>query len=311
MLAKNPKLLCASCLLAAGLVSSVNTSAQTLYGASNGMSGGAGISNFYTIDAATGNASLVGSIGFENVTGMACLADGRLVASARGDAVVSPGPSAILIEIDPVSGAGSLIGTIGDLNAGDDCGRMPGLTYDGVSGNLYAYGDFCNAGFEGLFTVDPNTGAGTSVGPTGYSGGGNGLAAEPGTGTLYATPFDFGSLITINPVTGAGTDVPGSAGNVPFRVNSLTFDPGSGALYGSWNDSTVSGESYLVTINTADGFTTTVGTTVTNLDAISFPCGPPPPPLIIPTTNKVGLFALAMLMLVFAWVWRRRMGAES
>ena len=292
-------------VLAVGLPPSAPLSAQNLYGAANGMSGGIGPSDFYTIDPADGTATLVGPIGFDNVTGMACLSDGRLVASVNGDSVQPPGPVALLIEIDPTDGAGTLIGTIGDLNAGG-CGRMPGITYDATSGILFGYGDFCAADPEGLFTVDPMTGAGTSVGATGYTGGGNGLAAEPGTGTLYATPFDDESLITIDPMTGMGTEVPGSAGNVPFRVNSLAFDEGTGVLYGSWNDGV--GAS-LVTIDTADGTTATVGPTITGLDALVFECAPAEPetPIVeIPTLGGAGLALLALLIAAGAWAALRR-----
>ncbi len=204
-------------------------------------------------------------------------------------------------------GAGTLIGTIDDLGNGGNCGRMPDITYDAVTGNLFGYADFCNTGFEGLYTVDPDTGAGTSVGPSGYSGGGNGMAAEPGTGTLCATPFDTGSLVIIDPDTGNGTDVPGSAGNVPFRVNSLVFHPDTGVLYGSWNDPTTGGN--LVTIDTADGSSTTIGQTVAGLDGLTFECaaaGPDTPIVEVPTVSGMGLALLALLLAASAWMMMRR-----
>ncbi len=307
-MATNLRLSTLMTMLAIGVLLSAPLAAQTLYGASNGTPGNPGISDLYTIDADTGAATLVGSIGFENVTGMSCF-EGRLVASTRGDAVVPPGPSAVLVEIDPATGAGTLIGTIDDLGNGGNCGRMPDITFQSEgrgTGQLFGYADFCNAGFEGLYTVDPDTGAGTSVGPSGYSGGGNGLAAEPGTGTLYATPFDAGSLVIIDPVTGAGTDVPGSAGNVPFRVNSLAFHPDTGVLYGSWNNTT---DSWLVTIDTADGTTTTVGQSTLGLDAIVFDCvtGPAEPPTVeIPTLGGAGLALLGLLTAACGWTALRR-----
>ncbi len=291
-------------LAAVSLMLATPLSAQVFYGASNGMIQGQGPSDFYTIDPADGTATLVGPIGFTNVTGMACLPDGRLVASANGDNVVPPGPAAVLIEINPADGSGTLIGTIGDLNAGS-CGRMPDITWCDATNTLYGYGDFCPGGLEGLFTINTMTGAGTSVGPTGYSGGGNGMANEPGTNILYATPFDIGSLITIDKTTGAGTDVPGSIGNVPFRVNALAFDPG-GVLYGSWNDGVTSS---LVTISTADGTTTTVGQTIDGLDALVYECGAAGGgnfDIEIPTLDGIGLALLALLVAASAWMVLRR-----
>lgn len=243
-------------------------SAQVLFGAANGQSGGQAESSLYSIDPGTGAADLIGPIGFRNVSGMACLPDGRMVASANADNIQPPGPVSVLIEIDPDTGAGSLIGTIGDLNQGS-CGRFPDITFDNSSGTLFGYGDFCSGDPEGLFTIDPITGAGTSVGASGYGGGGNGLAAQPGTGTLYGTPFDISSLVIFDPVTGAGSDVPGSVGAIPFRVNALDFNPVSGELLGSYNDGSFG---YLVSIDTADGSTTIIGQSATGLDALTHAC---------------------------------------
>lgn len=240
-----------------------------LYGTATGRAGGGfGESSLYLIDQTTGAAFLIGPTDFDNVTGLAFLDDGRLVGSARGDDLISGGitPTAILVEIDPFTGAGTLIGVIGDVYS--SCGRMPDITYDQATDTLYGYGDYCdNNSDEGLYTVDPLTGAGTFVGSSGYTGGGNGMAIDPASGIIYATPFDDNSLVTLDPATGAGTEVPGSAGNVPDRVNALDFDPGAGGLYGSWN--TGSGAT-LVTIDTLSGTTTSIGPSVSGLDAIAF-----------------------------------------
>jgi|GEM_PF-1179273 len=242
------------------------TPPHLLYGAANLLTGGPGPSNLYAIDPHSGAATPIGPIGFDNVTGLALLPDGRLVGSARGDDLYGGTPTAILIEINRVTGAGMLIGVISDSVTG--CGRMPDLTYDPATDTLYGYGDYCYGAPEGLFIIDPDTGAGTPVGPSGYREGGNGLAIDRDTGIIYATPFDNQSLVTLDPLTGQGTDVPGSAGNVPYRVNALAFDPLSGVLYGSWNDP--GNPDKLVTISTADGTTTVVGETVLGLDALVF-----------------------------------------
>ncbi len=213
-----------------------------------------GDSRLYEIAPATAFVTLIGSIGFAGVSGMTLLNDGRLVASASG--LVNGIDSALFIEIDPDTGAGTLIGVIGSVSAGT-CNRMPDLAYDAANDVLYGYGDACAIGKEGLYTVNPITGAGTFVGASGFSGGGNGLDVHPTTGVLYATPFDLQSLVTISPLTGAGTDVPGSAGNVPFRINALEFNPTGTLLYGSWN---ASGISRLVTIDTSNGVGTPIGT---------------------------------------------------
>ena len=258
-----------------------------LYGAAhagcgNGGEPGAGASTLYTIDPATGVATLVGPIldadeePFEGVTGMAFLRDGRLVASARDDEpaprgiIVDDDRSAILIEIDPASGAATLIGEIG--NNTDDCGRMPDLSYDPTTSTLYGLGDSCDGGSENdsLFAIDPDTGDGTRIGLTGTEGGGNGLARQPFTGTLFHTPSDTTNLYTVNPATGESTPVEDTADD-RSSINALDFHPLTGALYGSEKNG------LLVTIDTTSGSTTSVdlfrngdGEAIECFDALAF-----------------------------------------
>ena len=55
------------------------------------------------------------------------------------------------------------------------------------------------------------------------------------------------------------------------RINALTYQPGTGVLYGSLLKGFGSQRvSYLVTVNTTTGEATIVGQTVTLLDAIAF-----------------------------------------
>jgi hypothetical protein len=215
----------------------------TLYGAATDLSSGSGQSSLYTIDPATADATLVGPINdpsndglIRNVTGLAFLDDGRLVGSANGDllAECAGGPCAALVEIDTGTGSASFLGLIGDAGNAGECGRMPDLTYDPTTRTLYGYSDNCNGDTEGLWTINPDGAAplGTLVGPSGFGDGGNGLAREASTGTLFGTPFDADSLITIDPATGLGTDLAGATEFVD-GVNALAFEPFSGVLYGS------------------------------------------------------------------------------
>ncbi len=245
-------------------------SAQTLYGAAtNSASGGQPRpSSLYTIDPQTGTATEVGPIGFNNVTGLAFLPDGRLVGSANGDNEFVDN-TALLIEIDTATGQGTLIDVIDD-NVNGECGRMPDITYDLTRNTLFGYSDSCDT-LEGLYTIDPVTGAGTPpANPSGFDDGGNGLAAHPVTGTIYGTPIDSDGLITIDPATGVATLIPASAGNGVNAVNALDFHPVTLQLYGSFRDFDGNDDSFLVTINTEDGVVTTVGPTILGLDAIAF-----------------------------------------
>lgn len=103
-----------------------------------------------------------------------------------------------------------------------------------------------------LYTIDPDTGAATSVGATGYA-----IDALAYTGeTLYgATSSDDGtdpsSLITINPATGAATLIGALGGDAPSSVSDMAFS--GGVLYGWDKDS-----GGLMTINTGTGVATLV-----------------------------------------------------
>jgi hypothetical protein len=288
--------------------------AQVLYGAATGLETGNAPSSLYTIDPATGDANLIGPIGFNAVTGLAFLTDGRLVASANAD--VDGQVIAILIEIDPSTGAGTYIGELGNFNNDGECGRMPDLAFSCELNQLYGYGDFCSGDTEGLYLINPDNADAVSIGPSGYHGGGNGLAIQARTLTTFGTPFDNLSLITINLNTGAGTEIPGSAGNVPNAINALDFNPQTGVLYGSFRDFNdfVSTEflSYLVTINTSDGTTTIIGQTVLGLDAIAFDDNCMVIiPAEVPTLSEWGLIAMAGLLGIIGFMVIRRRKATA
>lgn len=271
-------------LTAMMLGASESQSQIVLYGASKGFGGsGVGPSSLYKLNTATGEATLIGPIGFDNVTGMAILGNGRLVASANGDALFGDG-TAIYIEIDPKTGAGKLLGIIDQngggqakairtgiipneiIGPGGDCGRMPDLTYDPVNDILYGYSDQCN-NVEGLWIINKLNGFGTPVGPSGFTDGGNGLAIDPNTGRLFAKPNDANGLVELDPETGAGTIISGTAGNLPSSINAMDFNPVTGQLFGSLNAGSLS---YLVTIDTATGLADTLGESIAGLDAIVF-----------------------------------------
>ncbi|HUT31215.1 MAG TPA: GEVED domain-containing protein [Sedimentisphaerales bacterium] len=232
-------------------------SCDFLYGAATGTTSGNAPSDLYKIDPTTGVATLIGPIGFNGVTGLSFAPDGTLYGTCH-DTVTN---QALLIKVDTMTGAGTLVGPVNTTGTGQS--RVPDISFrsDGV---LYGYGD----GPDQLITIDTASGQGTAVGPTGYFGGGNGMDFAP-DGRLYATPWDWNSLVIIDPATGAGADVPGSAGNVPNRINALEFCQQHGVLFGSWND-VASGNNYLVTLDLNTGLPLSIVQTVMGLDAIAF-----------------------------------------
>ncbi len=143
---------------------------------------------------------------------------------------------------------------------------MDAITFNS-SGVLYG----ATGGVGSLYTLDPTTGAATLVGAlvgatrASLTYGVNGLAFQPGTGTLYAStspdsPNSADSLVTINPATGQVTVIgPSGTGN-PYT--NIAF-ASNGTLYG-WLVSSGSATASLATINLSTGAGNSVGNPQTN-----------------------------------------------
>jgi Calx-beta domain len=106
-----------------------------------------------------------------------------------------------------------------------------------------------------LWSVDPASGATTSVGNTGYAI--TGLAQDPTTGTLYAvsnfkSPTTPLTLLTLNPGNGAATAI-GSLGK-ERKIADIAFNSG-GQLFGWWDEP----EDNLVSIDKSNGSVTLIG----------------------------------------------------
>src|SRR5438067_300806 len=91
-----------------------------------------------------------------------------------------------------------------------------------------------------LYRIDPSTGTGTLIGDIGVAV--TGLAVAPGTGALVlygstavindSSTIPAGSLVTINTTTGAATLVGSFGLTGRATLADLSFDPGTGVLYG-------------------------------------------------------------------------------
>jgi hypothetical protein len=127
---------------------------------------------------------------------------------AVGD-VGAPIQSSALVEIDPATGAMTVIGGTGAAFSGTG---MSGLGFDASTGTLYANGYTSFDLHSALFAVDRGTGFATMIGYHGLSLGRqmdySGLAVDPATNVMYG----FGSvsasasgLFALNRTTGAAT----------------------------------------------------------------------------------------------------------
>lgn len=185
------------------------------------------------IDSATGAGTSLGFSGFSSVNSMAKdPGTGKLYANSNN----------LIIEIDPLTGLGSLVATTSLSNFG-----IRGMAFLGST--LYAVVD---GGPDALYTIDLSTGSTTFIGSTGFFGM-QGLT-EAG-GVLYGWEIGTGSgfgvgLVTINPATGAATDVDVNNGGSGFEVQTLCSDS-VGNLWGA--------SDALYTVDKVTGLTSLVG----------------------------------------------------
>ncbi len=251
-------------------------------------------SSLYRINPATAEAEFIGETGFDGLTALEILPDGRLVGSANDD---DEEDIAVLIDINPFTGQGSLIGEIGNDGSGSmTCGRAPGMTLDPNTNMLYATARRCDEDIDTAFqSINTSTGQGTVIGPTGFDFGGHGLARRD-DGTLFS--YNATTLITINPDTGQGTEV----GGVLRRgtIGALDFHPVTGELYGIFKSRS---ESTLIIVDTETGDFTELGALPDCADGLVFGQIQPRP---IPTLSQWGLIAMAGVLGIIGLLAIRR-----
>lgn len=259
-------------------------------------------SSLYLVNPNTAETERIGGIGFEGVTGLAFLASGQLVGSAKGE-ITGNDKFAILISVNPGTAEGALIGTIGEGNADGECARAPDLTYDRATDTLFATGDDCDGG-DNLQFINQATGHGTLIGAYDpFNGGGNGLAISD-NGVLFVTADE--AFITVNPNTGAPTFIANLTLPDDVFVNSLAFHPITGELFGSTIDQTDppnERSSTLVKIDTATGVVTEIGELPNCFDALIFAEAEREP---IPALSEWAAMAAAGVLGLFGLLALRR-----
>jgi hypothetical protein len=157
--------------------------------------------------------STIGDVGFY-VTGLAYdQATGKLFATTSANDPVFP---AGLIEINPVTGAGTPIGT------GTGLAASATLAVNSA-GQLYTWSEPDD---DDLAIINKVTGFAAVVGDSGLATGTLGLDFDA-KGTLYLVNFD-GEVFTINPTTGAATSV----GTIGVTAHHGKFHPVTGDYVG-------------------------------------------------------------------------------
>jgi len=248
-----------SALLGLVTLSTAPLAAATLYMSDDGNQA------IYTVDTATGAATLVGStviemslsgLAWDSSTGVLYVSD--VVTPGAGDAPVAvAGGRNLPRAAAPGGGSGYGLGAVNPATGeitfiGDHVtsSNIHGLAYDPANDVLWG-ADVDGSG--GLAEIDRLTGAATLVGAWGTTGEIRGLAYDAATDTLYGVDYNAGSLYTIDRGTGAATLV-GALGFAVGYYEGLDIDPDTGVLY------LVDHASHnLSTVNPATGAATTVG----------------------------------------------------
>ena len=245
--------------------------AGTLYGVDY-----SGSATLYTVNESTGALSSVGAVGFDNVGDLT----GDGVSKLWGIQITTNS----LIDIDPVTGAGTLgpaiSGTAGVVGAG--AFPIVSIAYDGATGVLYGntsqgYG----APNDELYSINTTTGVATDVGNIGapdvYALG------FSQSGQLYGIDSNC-NLLNINTTTGASSVV-GSTGLGGCFAYDIASDP-SGAMYLA-----NSGNSSLYTVNLTTGAATLVGGYGSGTNVVGLAV------LAAPEPDSIALLALGALLI--------------
>lgn len=278
----------------------VASSAQLLVG--QGMAG-SGVGNLYNVDPATCAVTAIGAMGV-SITGLAQAPDGTLYATESTQ--YNSLSDSRLLQIDPLSGVATPVGTLTDSGGSFVHGAMPDAMF--VGSTLYAWTEET----DDLTTVNTATGEVTVVGDTGQGSlsAGSGLSTDAG-GTSWVIPCSGcggsgpgagGALYTVDLGTGVITHVVDLSGDIQGNIDAMSF-AADGTLYaieqvpGSPGDS--GSPTRLVSVDTTTGVQTEVCTTAqipVGLDAIVAASVVPVGPAAIPTANEWMMAGLALLI---------------
>lgn len=184
---------------------------------------GVGFSDLYRVDLASGQASRVGAIGYNDVEGLALTDFNTLLGAVDGTAGAGGTSSDFLVRIDTGTGAGTLLGGLSGLAGAGPNGQLDYGLAQTCDGRLWLSSETS----QELWELDRNTGTTRRVGSTGAAI--SGLAARGGE--LYGVSAGAApSLYRIDVATAASTLIgPLNAGGTVNNVG-LDFDA-SGTLW--------------------------------------------------------------------------------
>jgi hypothetical protein len=219
-----------------------------------------GPSLLHTVDPVTGASTLVGPVGFDDLTGIDFASDGVLYAVGKraDDSGVE-----VLLTIDPCTGQGTEVGATGTTLR--EMAAMP-------NDELYAYSG------QNLETIDRVGGGAMPIGvASGITADDFGVEYSPTDDKLYfATIFNaIGTLYSIDPGTGASTLI--SPLTLPANMTTLRamdFDPANNTMHALIADSAFPGTTKLATVDTVGHVVSSIATT-SRFTTLAFKNGTP------------------------------------
>ncbi len=252
--------------------------------------------DLYRINLATGEATLVGSLGsFDEVEGLSFQpGTGILFGFDQDDGE--------LLTIDLASGTATVVG------ASADPSNNVGIAFN-AAGELFLSEE---GDQQDLWRLDPDTGAETLIGSTGEqiialafdaSGVLYGVSDSDNPGTA-GPPTAVSGLYTINTSTGASTLV-GLLG-VDFDDGGIAFDS-AGVLWGLDDDGEIFNIDTTTGAGTIVGMATCGGAPCENFESLALRGGV----LAIPTSSPAGLLTLAAVLSLLGWFYLRRHRSSS
>ncbi|NOT37215.1 MAG: hypothetical protein HOP11_07535 [Saprospiraceae bacterium] len=255
---------------------------NTLYGV-NGASGNT--TNLYSIDAATGAATLIGSTGLAHITGLAAHPTTGILYAVRSDLFNSGNTD--LLTLNPNTGAATVIGSTGH--------QIPDISFNSA-GVLYGWSECSAAGpcntVDDLVTINLTTGAGTLVGDCNCGTFNTGLAFNSNNDLYMKTGNELNLMDAAN-----GTII-STVLLSAFPQNLLTFNSADVLYTGSRSGGTFT----LQTINMTTGVVTNVGTNaIGNMSAIDF-CKVKITSTV-PTLSEWGLITFSLILLSVCMIY--------
>ena len=262
----------------------------------------------YRIDLASGQTSLIGETGFNDVEGLALSADGVLYGLVDS--------TKTLITIDKQTGHGSIVGSsTGNTGlSGQGVGQFDALDFGlafSCDGRLFASSDTVKK----LWQIDRANGHATLVGDLGFQI--TGLGADGGGLYGLGSQGDEG-VYRINPATAASTRLGVLAPNLVFADGGLDFDA-EGRLWAilDYRPPDDNRPSDIVRVDLNTGAATFVSTTLPEMEGLAIGstpvCRGPGPggnaAAAIPAGGSVARILLAIALAFSGWLaivgWRR------